>query len=143
MHGRFVARGIRRNEDSTTAHFEGLFGGLKAASRFAPRYKSDGDEPLILRAELRNRTVVRTSTAVKKIEIVAKELRWCKCAEDELLLESQEVERAATLRRIKRAERVPTFCRHKVGLECTSCSGIPAASFGLSDCLVCKLPGRA
>ena len=81
--------------------------------------------------------------AAKKVKIIAKELRRGKCTEDELLLESQEVERPATLRRIKRTERLPTFCRHEPGLERAGRSGVPAASLGLSDCLVCELPGRA
>src|SRR5215472_7521916 len=132
-----------RNEDSTTSHREGLFGRLRAASRFTPRHEADGDEPLILCAELRDRTVVRTSTTVEKVKVIAKELRRGKCAEHQLLLESQEVERPATLRRIKRAERLPTFCRHEPGLERAGCSGVPAASLGVSDCLVCVLPGRA
>src|SRR6516162_8205481 len=75
------------------------------AARIAPRHGADSDQSSIVSAERRHRTVVRPRAAEEEILVVPAELRRCERAEDELLLDAEEVERPAPLPGVECAER--------------------------------------
>ena len=122
-----------------------LFGQL----RDLQRYEADPEQPLIVRAEIRDRPVVRARAAVDDLEVDfvaaedAEELRHREGREHQLALEAQQVERAASFRRIERAERLPSFGGHQIRFELRHGFSIEAAIGGVGDRAIREPAGGA
>ena len=93
----------RRHQDRAAAEPDRLVAPPRSVRcRIAPGDEADGDEALVMRAEVRHGAVVRARAAVEELRSSPSELCRREGAEHELLLEAEQVERARPLGRDRR-----------------------------------------
>src|SRR5271154_4355002 len=103
------------------------------AGALAPGYRADCYQAAVSRAEIRDRAVERTRTAPQKFGIAAEKLRKCEGREDELSIDSDQIERAAALGRVECAQREPTLRRHHILFEFDCRIRVGSTRLGLRD----------
>ena len=103
------------------------------AGAVTPRYRADRYQAAVSGAEIRDRAVERTRTAPQKFGVATEKLRKCKGREDELSIHPDQIERAAALGRVERAQREPSFRRHHILFEFDRRARVGGTRLGLRD----------
>src|SRR5581483_673278 len=121
------------DQDRAAAEADRLSRLLERARGITPGHEADRDQPPVVRAEVRYRPVVGPRPPVEQVGVAARELRRGEGAEDELLRDAEQIERAAALLRIERAERIPALGIHQAVFERPRSLGIAAPRCGSGD----------
>jgi hypothetical protein len=143
MGGRVRRRRRRGHEHGAAPEGDRLVGRGGGAFGDVERDEADGDQPVVIAAEVGDGAVVRGGAAVQEVRVAVEELRRRERAEHELPFEAEEVEGVAALGRIERAQRTPTFARHELGIGVRVGLRVGAPGVGTGDRLVGQRTGLA